>query len=896
MTLGSRFRSWLQATLRRSCMESEMSEELHFHVEAYAQDLIRQGGVSREEAMRRAKAEFGGAERVKEECREARGVTFLESLAQDIRYGLRVLRKSPGFAAVAILTLALGIGANTALFSVVNGVLLNPLPYPHPDQVVIVSDTSSALPETWISYPDFLDWVRDNHSFSSLAAYESEVSFNLLGQGEAERVSVTEVSSNFFPALGVTPVLGRNLSPAEDQLNAPPAAILSGGFWKTKFGGSPDILGKTINLDGTDYTVVGVLPDNFFFCCENISYRISDVFVPIGADKNPWMRDRKFHPGIYAIGRLKPDVTLAQARGDMEGIARGLAAAYPDADKDQGIRVTPLKQVMVRDIRPFLLVLLAAVGFVLLIACVNVANLLLARSTGRVREFAIRAALGASQRRVIRQLLTESVLLAMAGGALGLLLASWGTRAALSMLPSTLPRAGDVRLDLRVLLFTLAISLVAGILFGLAPALKTSQPDLHETLKGGGRGASGARYRTQGIFVVVEMALTVVLLIGAGLTIRTLVGLWSVSPGFDPHNVLNFNVGFPPSVAGGSPAQIRASFLQLTDKIAAVPGVESVSLMNAAMPMGDRYDLDFWIEGQPKPATDSNKPLTLWYLVGPDYLKVMKIPLLRGRFLTARDDANSRGVCVIDEDFARQFFGNQDPIGKRLDFDLVYKQLEIVGVVGHVKQFGLDETAHSLARAQLYAPALQLPDNLTSSWVSLTGYVVRTQGSPDAFAGSFRDAIRGYDSKAVMFHAQTMDSIVAHSLASRRFAMILLAVFAALALVLASIGIYGVVSYIAGQRMHEIGIRIALGAQRSDVLKMVLGQGARLGVIGVVIGLAAAAGLTRLMSKILYGVSAADPLTFACVAIVLTIVALAACYVPARRAMRVDPMLALREE
>jgi predicted permease len=820
----------------------------------------------------------------------------MNTLIQDVRYALRMLTRAPGFATIAILTLALGIGANTALFSVVNGVLLNPLPYPHPDQVVVVSNTSSALPETWISYPDFLDWVRDNRSFSSLGAYESEVSFNLLGQGEPQRVNVTEVSSSFFPALGVTPVLGRNISPAEDQLNGPPAVILSGGFWKTKFGGSPEILGKTINMDGTDYTVVGVLPENFYFCCENISFRLSDVFVPIGADKNPWMRDRKFHPGIYAIGRLKAGVTLAQARAEMDGMARSLAAAYPDTDKDQGIRVTPLKQVMVRDIQPFLLVLLAAVGFVLLIACVNVANLLLARSTGRAREFAIRAALGASQGRVVRQLLTESVLLAMAGGALGLLLASWGTRAALAVLPSALPRASDVQLDPRVLFFTLFISLGAGVLFGLAPALKTSHPDLHETLKEGGRGASGARYRTQGVFVVIEMALTVVLLVGAGLTIRTLVGLWSANPGFDPHNVLSFNVGFPPSVASGDAAQIRASFRQLTDKIAAVPGIQAVSLMSAAIPMGDRYDLNFWIDGQPKPATANSMPLTLWYLVGPDYLKVMKIPLLRGRFLTSQDDANSRGVCVIDEDFARKFFGNEDPIGKRLDFDLVYKQLEIVGVVGHVKQFGLDENDRSLARAQLYASALQLPNDLTKAWVSLTGYMIRTQGSPDALSPSIRDAVRGFNSKAVMFHTETMDQIVSQSLASRRFAMILLAVFAALALVLASIGIYGVVSYIAGQRMHEIGIRMALGAQRTDVLKMVLGQGVRLAIAGVAIGLVAAAGLTQLMTKILYGVSATDPLTFALVAIVLTLIALAACYVPARRATAVDPMVALRYE
>ena len=897
MAMWSRVKSRLRWVpwYRREARDADLERELRDHLELEAQEQ-QDGGLSAKEAAYAAHRVLGNTLKIEEDVRTAWGFPWLETLTQDVRYAARVLRKSPGFAAIAILTLALGIGANTSLFSVVNGVLLNPLPYPHPDQVVVVSDSSPTLPQTWISYPDFLDWVRESHSFSSLAAYESLVSFNLLGQGDPERVSVTEVSSAFFPTLGVAPLLGRNFSPAEDQLNGPPAVILSGGFWKTKFGSSPDIVGKAINLDGTDYTVAGVLPENFYFCCENISFKLSDVYVPIGADKNPWMRDRKFHPGIYAIGRLKKEVTLAQARADMDGVAGSLAAAFPDTDKKESIRVMPLKQVMVREIRPFLLVLLAAVGFVLLIACVNVANLLLARSTGRAREFAIRAALGASRGRVIRQLLTESGLLAMAGGALGLLLASWGIRAALSVLPSTLPRASDVRMDPRVLLFTLAISLLAGILFGLAPALKTSHPDLHETLKEGGRGASGARYRTQGVFVVVEMALTVVLLVGAGLTIRTLVSLWGVNPGFEPHSVLSFNVGLPPSVARSSPMQIRASFRQLTDKIAAVPGVQSVSLMNAAFPMGDRYDLNFWLDGQPKPATDTYKPLTLYYLVGPDYLKVMKIPLVRGRFLTARDDANSPGVCVIDEDFAREYFGDRDPIGKRLNFDLVYKQLEIVGVVGHVKQFGLDENARSLVRVQLYAPALQLPDNLTQAWVPLTGYVVRAQGSPDAVGSSIRDAIGGFDSKAVMFHTETMDSVVARSLASRRFAMILLAVFAGLALLLASIGIYGVISYVAGQRTHEIGVRLALGAQRSDVLKIVLGQGARLAMVGVAMGLVAAAGLTRLMSKILYGVSSTDPLTFTLVAVVLTLVALLACYLPARRAMKVDPMVALRYE
>ena len=821
----------------------------------------------------------------------------MRTLWQDLNYGLRMLAKSPGFAAIAILTLALGIGANTALFSVVNGVLLNPLPYPDPNQVVSVASVAPGFGEASISYPDYLDWMRDNHSFSSLAAYKSFLDFNLLGQGEPQRVSADRVTANFLPTLGLTPSIGRNFTPAEDQLNGPPAVVLSNGFWKTKFASSPNILGKALNLDGTEYTVVGILPATFYFCCRDNNFLPAEVYVPLGAYKNPWMQNRKIHPGIRGVGRLKPGVTLAQARADMDRIAGNLAAVYPEADKGAGISVVPVKDEMVRNIKPFLLVLLAAVGFVLLIACVNVANLLLARSTGRSREFAIRAALGAGQGRVIRQLLTESVLLAFAGGALGLLLASWGTSAALSVLPSTLPRANDVRIDPHVLLFTLIITLLAGILFGLAPALKTSRPDLHEALKEGGRGASGARYRTQGVFVIVEMALAVVLLIGAGLAIRSLVGLWSVNPGFDPHNVLSFNVGFPPSVTSGSAAQIRASLRQLTEKIATVPGVSAVSLMNGAFPMNEESDFSFYVDGTPKPANDNDMADGIWYDVGPGYLEVMHIPLLRGRFLNAQDDANSPSVCVIDEDLARNYFPHQDPIGKRLDFDgVVYKQLQIVGVVGHVKQFGLDENASSPVLPQFYTATLQLPDLFLKSFAGFAGYIVRTEGSPDAFTGSLRQAVRGFNSNAVLFDTDTMDHVVSQSLAARRFSMILLAVFAALALLLSSIGIYGVISYVVGQRTREIGVRMALGAQRSDVLKIVLGQAASLAVLGVLIGLATAAGLTRLMAKIIYGVSSTDPLTFALVAIVLTLVALAACYIPARRAMRVDPMVALRYE
>jgi predicted permease len=881
---------------QRERMMDDLDRDIRDHLEEETEDNIARG-MSPEEARHAAVRKFGNVTRVKEDVGEIWSVVWLEQLWQDVYYALRVLRKSPGFAAIAILTLALGIGANTSLFSVVNGVLLNPLPYPHSDQVVTVAEWFPKYGEGAISYPDFLDWARLNHTFASLAAYRRD-GFNLTGQGDAEQVTATEVSASFFSLLGVNPILGRTFSSAEDQLGGPPAVILSGGFWKSKFGSSPDIIGKGLSLDGTDYTVVGVIPESFYFCCSWTEFRLSDVYVTIGASKDPAVRDRRMTPSIWAVGRMKPGVTLAQARADMDGVARSLAVTYPDIDRDLGIVVTPLKQVMVRDIRPLLLVLLAAVGFVLLIACVNVSNLLLARSAARGREFAVRGALGASRIRIVRQLLTETILLGMAGGALGLLLAWWGTRAVLAALPSALPSADGVQLDPRVLLFTVGVSLLAGVLFGLAPALKTSRPDLHETLKEGGRGSSGTRYRTQNILVIVEMALAVVLLVGAGLTIRTLVGLWSVNPGFDPHSVLSFRVGLPPSISNADTGTIRANLRQLTEKIASVPGVSAVSLTTGAIPLTHESALIFWREGQPKPAAETSMPFALWYRVGPDYLKVMKIPLLRGRFLTAQDDANSPGVCVIDEEFARRFFSGEDPIGKRLNFSLVYNQpLQIVGVVGHIKHYGLDETVDSRIHAQFYMSPFQLPDDQFTTYASsAVGYVIRTQGSAGAFAGVVRDALREFNSKAALYAPETMDSIFARSLASRRFAAILLASFATLALVLASIGIYGVVSYVVGQRTHEIGIRMALGARRDQVLKIVLAEGARLALLGVMIGLAAAIGLTRLMASILYGVSATDPLTFAVVAIVLTVVALAACYVPARRAARVDSLAALRYE
>ncbi len=816
----------------------------------------------------------------------------METLLQDIRFGIRMVAKSPGFAAIAIFTLALGIGANTALFSVVNGVLLNPLPYQQPDRLVALYARSKEFSRGSISYPNFLDWVRRQRSFSTLAAFRQE-DYNLTGMGEPERVPAEMVSAEFFPVLGVNPVAGRLMRPEEDRVGAQPVAVISGGFWKRKFGSAPEAVGKTLTLDGVGYTVVGVIPADFRYQSGN--FHTSDVYVPIGQWNDSTFRDRRAAMGMDAVGRLKPGVTLEQAQADMDSVARGLAEAYPDSNKGGGIAMLPLQQDVVGNIRPFLLVLLAAVGFVLLIACVNVANLLLARATGRTREFAIRAALGAGQGRVIRQLLTESMVLAVAGGGLGLLLAAWGTQAGIRLMPEALPRAQSVSIDARVLLFTLAASVLAGIFFGLAPALGTSRAGLHGTLKEGGRGGSGRRHRLQGWFVMVEMAMTLVLLVGAGLMIRSLGKLWSVNPGFNPRHVITFAISRR-ATPGATPEAVRATMRQLQDTVAAVPGVEAASLNGGALPMQGDSELPFWIDGQPKPATNAEMKTSLFYVIEPDYLKAMGIPLERGRFLTHADNEHAPFVIVIDEQFARLYFAGQNPIGRRIHLPFLDQTGEIVGIAGHVKQWGLTEDSHAPVQAQFYMSMEQVPDRFMPLVARGGLFVVRTAGSPEIEMSAIRRALEKTESDLVVYETRAMDTIIANSLAARRFAMILLGIFAALALVLSCVGIYGVISYLAGQRTHEIGIRIALGAERNDVLRLVLGHGAKMALIGVGVGIAAALLLARLMVRLLFGVSVYDPLTFVTVAAMLILVALAASYIPARRAMRVDPMIALRYE
>src|SRR5215469_14144108 len=813
----------------------------------------------------------------------------MTALVQDLRYAIRKLIQSPGFTAIAVLTLGLGIGANTALFSVVNGVLLNPLPYPHSSQLVAVYERVAGLDSAPIEYLNFLDWQRDSKSFVSMAVYRNE-DYNFIGNGEGERLSGYMVSAGFFNTLGVAPVLGRTFGVDDDQIGAAPVVILSGGLWKRKFGSSPEIIGQPIILNGTAYTIVGIIPDNFSFYGN-----MRDVYTPIGQWRDPSFRDRRISVSARAFGRLSPGLTLPQGQAEMNEIARNLALAYPEADSGKSITLVSMKEDIVGNVQPLLYLLLAAVGFLLLIACANIANLLLARAVGRSREFAIRTALGASRARMIRQLLTESVLLAGLGGVLGFALAFWGTKAILKGLPAALPRANEVSLDLKVLLFTLALSLFTGVIFGLTPALKATRINLQETMNQGGRGSSGFRQRLQGTFVAVEVALALVLLVGAGLMLRTLAALWRVNPGFNPNHAITFNLSLAATPTTTS-AETRARLRNFDDKMRSIPGVQAVSVTLGSRPMIHDSALPFWIEGEPKPAHDSDMHAATFFLVESGFQQAMGITLLRGRFVTDQDNENAPIVVDIDDSFARMYFPDQDPIGEHLNFTEFNVQAEIVGVVGHVKQYGLDTDPPGSIQAQFFYPFMQLPERLMPLVAKSVAVVLRTQGDPTAVMGQVRETAKEIDPREVIYNVQTMDDVVATSYAARRLTMILLGVFATLALALACVGIYGVTSYLVGQRTTEIGIRMALGAQRSDIVYLVLGEGTKMALLGAAVGTVASLILTRLMAKQLFGVSAQDPLTYASVVAVLMLVAVVACYIPARRAVRVDPMTSLRCE
>ena len=800
-----------------------------------------------------------------------------------------MLRKSPAFSVTVVATLALGIGANTALFSVVNSILLNPLPYPRANQLVALSERKAGADQGPISYPNFLDWERAAKNFSSMAIYRHE-DYNLTGSGQAERVNGLMVSSAFFTTLGIHPDLGRDFVPDDDHVGAAPVVMLSNAFWHRHFGGSAAVVGSSLDLGGTNYTIIGILPPRFSF------YDVDrDVYTPIGQLNDPSFLDRRIELSTFAVGRLNPDVTLVQARAEMDSIANHLALAYPQADKNVGITVVSLKQDLVGKVQPFLLVLLAAVAFLLLIACANVASLLLVRSMRRSGEFAVRRALGAGRSRILRQLLTESLMLAGLGGIAGFLTAFLGTKAAMQLLPSALPRTAEVSMDARVLLFTLGASLLSGLGFGLAPALRFSRGDLQQVLRETTRGAGGARRRLQASFIALEVALSMVLLVGAGLMLRSLAGLLRVNPGYNPEHAITFSLSLPPKPKA-TPAEVRERLRRFDAQMRSIPGVEAVSITLGSRPLIHDSELPFWIEGQPKPATDNEMNQAMFYLVEAGFQQAMGITLKRGRFVTAQDNEDEPVVVDIDDVFARQYFPNQNPIGQHIHIEGFDVEAEIVGVVGHIRQWGPSNDAKSAIEAQFYYPFMQIPRKLIPLVADGVAVVLRTHDDPAAITATVRRASSELDPGVVVYALDTMDGVLSKSLAPRRLSLVLLGAFAVLALALSCMGMYGVLGYLASERTREIGVRMALGASRVDVLRLILSQGARMALAGVALGFVFALGLTRLLKSQLFGVTPHDPLTFVGVGVLLVTVALLACYIPAKRATRVDPVVALRHE
>ena len=800
-------------------------------------------------------------------------------MLNDFRYALRQLIKAPSFTIVAILTLALGIGACTAIFSVVNTVLLRPLDYPDPDRLVIIRETQlPKFPEFSVSPPNFIDWQKQAKSYEYLAATTS-ASLNLTGEGEPQRLIGVKATAHYFDVYGVKPVLGRMLLPEEDALGKNHVVVLSYGFWQRVFGGARDVVGRAVQLNGEPYQIVGVAPYGFGAASK------VDVWTPMAFKPDETANDARGGHYINVYGRLKPGVTFDQAKAEMEVIAAQLAVQYPDPQKGWGIFMMPLQDYSVREVKPVLYTLLGAVACVLLIACANLANLLLARATARHREISIRAALGAGRGRLVRQLLTESVVLAICGGIAGIILARWGLDGLLALAPTSLPRISEIHLDSGVLLFSLALSVVTGIAFGIAPALLAARTDMNEALKQGTRGSTegGIRGRLRSALVVIEVVFALVLLGGAGLLARSFIQLAHVDPGFNPENATLLRLSLPQRKYA-EPEQQTAFANALLERLKSLPGVQAVGLTHS-MPLVGDYVLGFIIEG--RPALDpSQEPSTNYYAVTPDYFRAMGIRLVRGRVFTAQDDAKAPRVAIINETMARQYFPNEDPIGKRIHItNGPQTWREIVGIVGDIKQYGVDKATS----AQSYEPFAQVP------FTSLN-VVIRTSGSSAALLGSLRPAVYAVDKDQPVGAIRPLEEIMAESIARQRFAMTLLTVFSAVALIIAAVGIYGVMAYNVVQRTGEFGIRMALGAQQGDVLRLVLSQGGKLIGLGLVIGLVATLAASYAMRSILFNTSAYDPLTLATITLVLAAVALVACFFPANRATKVNPIEALRTE
>jgi len=812
----------------------------------------------------------------------------MESLLQDLRYGARMLMKKPGFTLIAVITLALGIGANTAIFSVVNAVLLRPLRYSDPNRLAQVWQNfpQSGANQVPISAPEFLDYKDQNRVFERMAAFRPQ-GFTLTSGGEPERVLGLRVSADLFPLLGVAPALGRAFLPEEDQLGGPRAVLLSHGFWQRRFGSDTALIGRSLALDGESFTVVGVMPPGFQFPPQSLQ---NDLWANVPFDANDLNR-RGWRP-LGVIARLKSGVSADQANAEL----KATAARFPVSGPAPGAYMVPLQEQVVGRVRRALLVLFGAVSFVLLIACANVANLSLSQAAARQREMAVRAAVGASRARLIRQLLVESLPLALLGGGVGLLLAMWIVDLLVSANPANIPRTNEIGIDLRVLGFTLSVSLLTGVIFGLAPAWQFSKLDLNESLKEGGRGASVSfrRFSLRSLLLVSEVALSLALLIGAGLMINSFARLLRVDPGFDPRGVLTMQIALPQSKY--SEIQQRAFFFeQALERIRSLPGVQSAG-MTSALPLTGNPDFGFTIEGR-TPSAPGDVPQTRWRAISPDYLRTMGILRRRGRYFTGQDHEKATGVAIINETMARRFWPDGDPLGKRIKLggpQRPYPWMEIVGIVGDVKHDGLDAPVNP----EMYMPYAQTPFSQMPAGLRFPPMTLVARGGSDhaSLAAAARAEIKALDKDQPVANIRTLDQLLANSISQQRFYLMLLAFFASISLILAVVGLYGVVSYTVKQRTHEIGVRMAFGARAGDVLRLIIKFGMKLTLIGVVVGLAVALALTRLMKALLFDVSATDPLTFIVIALLLTGVALLACWIPARRAAKADPMVALRVE
>lgn len=814
----------------------------------------------------------------------------MDALIQDLRFAVRLLVKSRSFTAVAVLTLAVGIGANTAIFSLVNAVLLRQLPYKNPDQLMWIWSSRTDMDKSVFSLPDFIDYKDQNRTLEQISAFATW-SANVVNVGEPERVFGVRSSANIFQTLGVDAAIGRTLLNEDDNSGNPRVVVLSHGFWNRRFGMSVDIIGKQLTLNDENYTVVGVLPPDFAFPRMD-----ADVVVPLVPDADPLRKERASLSFLNVIGRLKEGVTQQQAETDLNAIGSQLKQLYPVANASKnGAKLVPLHEELVGNFRLAFLVLSAAVGLVLLIACANLANLVLAKASTRYREMAIRLALGATRGRLVRQLLTENILLALLGGALGLVLTQLAMKSIIALSPASLPRAGEIGIDAKVLLFTLLISMLSGVLFGLMPTLNISKENFTEELKGSGKGSveAGRRNSVRNLLILSEVALSLLLLISAGLLAKSFLRLQSVSPGFDIKNLLVMRLSLP-KAQYSKPEMVTAFYEQLSSRIANLPGVQSVSATSVLPLSGSNVRINFIILGRP-PLSLSEQPVTQYRMTGPDYFRTMNIPVRSGRDFTNRDTLHTQPVAIINDSFARRYWPDDSPLGAHIKIDdnnQAPREVEIIGVVGDVRHAGL----HADPAPEIYVHLSQIPEENVSLLTNNMNWVVKTSAEPLTQAGAVRREIQSVNGNVPTSNTRSMEQFVSSSLAASRFNLFLLGIFAIVALILAGTGIYAVISYSVAQRTHELGIRRALGAQQLDVLKLVVGSSLKIVLIGVVLGLVGAYILTRMLSNLLYGISVTDPSTFVSMSLLLIIIALLASYIPARRATKVDPMIALRSE